>query len=72
MTDVFGNYVIQKFFEYGSPEQKTTLVQKVSYKTQRLDRGGYGGKKLMKTERSQCLSYYTSIMLTLRSYFGGA
>ena len=30
MTDVFGNYVIQKFFEHGSPEQKTALVHKVS------------------------------------------
>ena len=29
MTDVFGNYVIQKFFEFGSPEQKTQLVNKV-------------------------------------------
>ena len=29
MTDVFGNYVIQKFFEYGAPEQKNALVQKV-------------------------------------------
>ena len=29
MTDVFGNYVIQKFFEYGTPEQKSQLVQKV-------------------------------------------
>lgn len=31
MTDVFGNYVIQKFFEYGTPEQKSTLAQKVSF-----------------------------------------
>lgn len=31
MTDVFGNYVIQKFFEFGTTEQKTTLAQKVSY-----------------------------------------
>lgn len=30
MTDVFGNYVIQKFFEFGTTEQKTTLAQKVS------------------------------------------
>ena len=30
MTDVFGNYVIQKFFEHGTPEQKTALVHKVS------------------------------------------
>ena len=33
MTDVFGNYVIQKFFEYGTPEQKSQLVQKVTKKT---------------------------------------
>lgn len=31
MTDVFGNYVIQKFFEFGTTEQKTTLAQKVMY-----------------------------------------
>jgi hypothetical protein len=29
MTDVFGNYVIQKFFEFGSSDQKTQLVNKV-------------------------------------------
>lgn len=29
MTDVFGNYVIQKFFEFGTPEQKQTLAMKV-------------------------------------------
>lgn len=29
MTDVFGNYVIQKFFEFGTNEQKATLAQKV-------------------------------------------
>ena len=31
MTDVFGNYVIQKFFEHGTPEQKTALVHKVAW-----------------------------------------
>ena len=29
MTDVFGNYVIQKFFEFGTPEQKQGLAQKI-------------------------------------------
>ena len=29
MTDVFGNYVIQKFFEFGSPEQKLLLAQRI-------------------------------------------
>ena len=38
MTDVFGNYVIQKFFEYGTPEQKSQLVQKVLLSQNRLKR----------------------------------
>ncbi|KHN17619.1 Pumilio like 6, chloroplastic [Glycine soja] len=29
MTDVFGNYVIQKFFEYGSPEQRKELANRL-------------------------------------------
>lgn len=29
MTDVFGNYVIQKFFEFGTNEQKQLLAQNV-------------------------------------------
>ena len=29
MTDVFGNYVIQKFFEFGTSDQKQTLAQRV-------------------------------------------
>lgn len=31
MTDVFGNYVIQKFFEFGTADQKSTLAQKVCF-----------------------------------------
>ena len=29
MTDVFGNYVIQKFLEHGSEEQRSQLLLKV-------------------------------------------
>jgi pumilio RNA-binding family len=29
MTDVFGNYVIQKFFEFGTPDQKRQLIAKI-------------------------------------------
>mgnify|MGYP002054603643 FL=1 len=36
MTDVFGNYVIQKFFEFGTTEQKSQLVQKVTITTLKL------------------------------------
>lgn len=42
MTDVFGNYVIQKFFEFGTPEQKATLAQKVS---RRPEVGGRSRKR---------------------------
>ena len=54
MTDVFGNYVIQKFFEYGTPEQKSQLVQKVTKKTVSLffilhiGGGGSQSRKLLK------------------------
>lgn len=41
MTDVFGNYVIQKFFEYGTPEQKSTLAQKVNHSLCNLIRRNY-------------------------------
>ncbi|XP_058112266.1 pumilio homolog 2-like isoform X2 [Magnolia sinica] len=30
MTDVFGNYVIQKFFEHGSPEQRKELANQLA------------------------------------------
>ncbi|KAM0834816.1 hypothetical protein ACQ4PT_063333 [Festuca glaucescens] len=30
MTDVFGNYVIQKFFEHGTPEQRRDLATKLA------------------------------------------
>ncbi|CAF4597682.1 unnamed protein product, partial [Rotaria magnacalcarata] len=29
MTDVFGNYVIQKFFEFGSTEHKAYLAHSI-------------------------------------------
>lgn len=29
MQDVFGNYVVQKMFELGDPEQKTALADKM-------------------------------------------
>ena len=53
MTDVFGNYVIQKFFEYGTPEQKSQLVQKVLSQN-RLKRWPCG---------SLCVFFYFTAML---------
>ncbi|CAG0921673.1 unnamed protein product [Notodromas monacha] len=36
MTDVFGNYVIQKLLEFGSPDQRTVLAGKVFTHLKRL------------------------------------
>ena len=49
MTDVFGNYVIQKFFEYGTPEQKSQLVQKVTKKRCHFFLHIWGGVPITKT-----------------------
>jgi pumilio RNA-binding family len=29
MNDVFGNYVVQKLFEYGTPGQRATLAEQL-------------------------------------------
>lgn len=50
MTDVFGNYVIQKFFEYGTQEQKSTLAQKVNSKIGYAEKLFYLGKLIEKID----------------------
>lgn len=52
MTDVFGNYVIQKFFEFGTPEQKTTLAQKVRGHVMPLALQMYGCRVIQKALES--------------------
>lgn len=52
MTDVFGNYVIQKFFEFGTPEQKTTLAQKVRGNVLPLALQMYGCRVIQKALES--------------------
>ncbi|CAM8986493.1 unnamed protein product [Rhodiola kirilowii] len=50
MTDVFGNYVIQKtvFFEYGSPEQKKDLADQLSGQILPLSLQMYGCRVIQK------------------------
>ncbi|RYR13853.1 hypothetical protein Ahy_B04g070625 isoform H [Arachis hypogaea] len=53
MTDVFGNYVIQKFFEYGSPEQRRELASRLGGQILPLSLQMYGCRVIQKV----CNSY---------------
>nr|KYP62389.1 Pumilio isogeny 2 [Cajanus cajan] len=48
MTDVFGNYVIQKFFEYGSPEQRRELADQLFGQILPLSLQMYGCRVIQK------------------------
>ena len=72
MTDVFGNYVIQKFFEFGTPDQKQTLAQRVRGHVLPLALQMYGCRVIQKAlesipsdmqVRSTALVVYSNINL---------
>ncbi|KAJ0030322.1 hypothetical protein Pint_14058 [Pistacia integerrima] len=48
MTDVFGNYVIQKFFEYGSPQQRKELANQLVGQILPLSLQMYGCRVIQK------------------------
>ncbi|XP_058087889.1 pumilio homolog 6, chloroplastic-like [Magnolia sinica] len=48
MTDVFGNYVIQKFFDHGSPEQRKELANQLAGHIQPLSLQMYGCRVIQK------------------------
>lgn len=48
MIDVFGNYVIQKYFEYGTPEQKRLLSEKLRGNVLSLATQMYGCRVIQK------------------------
>jgi len=52
MMDVFGNYVIQKFFEFGTTEQKQTLAQRVRGHVLALALHMYGCRVIQKAVES--------------------
>lgn len=52
MTDVFGNYVIQKFFEYGTFEQKNHLVDAIRGNVMKLALQMYGCRVIQKALES--------------------
>ncbi|XP_065848699.1 pumilio homolog 6, chloroplastic [Euphorbia lathyris] len=48
MTDVFGNYVLQKFFEYGTPEQRKELANQLTGQILPLSLQMYGCRVIQK------------------------
>jgi pumilio RNA-binding family len=48
MTDVFGNYVVQKFFEHGSPTQIKELADQLIGRVLALSLQMYGCRVIQK------------------------
>jgi mRNA-binding protein PUF3 len=53
MTDVFGNYVIQKFFEHGNQVQKTILAEQMKGHILALSMQMYGCRVVQKVRFPQ-------------------
>jgi mRNA-binding protein PUF3 len=50
MTDVFGNYVIQKLFEHGNQVQKRVLAEQMKNHVMELSMQMYGCRVVQKVE----------------------
>ncbi len=48
MTDVFGNYVVQKLFEYGNDYQRSTLAEQLLGQVLKLTKSMYGCRVVQK------------------------
>jgi pumilio RNA-binding family len=48
MNDVFGNYVVQKLFEYGSDLQRATLAEQLLGNVYKLTKSMYGCRVVQK------------------------
>lgn len=60
MCDVFGNYVMQRFFIHGDQSQKRILGQQMQGKVHSLAKQMYGCRVLQKVhrgDRSQCSAF---------------
>ncbi|KAK1574835.1 hypothetical protein Q3G72_000283 [Acer saccharum] len=65
MTDVFGNYVIQKFFEQGSPQQRKELADKLVGQMLPLSLQMYGCRVIQKAPEVIELDQKTQLVLEL-------
>jgi pumilio RNA-binding family len=48
MNDVFGNYVVQKLFEYGTDQQRATLADQLLGNVLKLTKSMYGCRVVQK------------------------
>ena len=48
MTDVFGNYVVQKLFEYGNEHQRAALAEQLLGSVYKLTTSMYGCRVVQK------------------------
>ncbi len=48
MNDVFGNYVVQKFLDYGTDEQKTRMASLIKGNVKMLSLQVYGCRVIQK------------------------
>ncbi|KAJ3507874.1 hypothetical protein NLJ89_g6061 [Agrocybe chaxingu] len=68
IQDVFGNYVIQKFFELGTPEQKDLLAKAVENKVVAFSLQIYGCRVVQKAIDCINEAQQTSIILSLEQH----
>lgn len=61
MTDVFGNYVVQKFFEHGNQTQKQQLANKMKGHIAELSVQMYGCRVVQKVDIIMCIALANSL-----------
>ena len=65
MTDVFGNYVIQKLFDHGGPDQREALASFLVGHAVQLSLQMYGCRVVQKVSR--CLHKWGVLYCTAQS-----
>jgi hypothetical protein len=64
MSDVFGNYVIQKFFEHGDQSQKKALANKMKNRIFTLSTQMYGCRVVQKVRMYSTKPQQPILMVT--------
>jgi len=67
MVDVFGNYVIQKFLEFGSQEHKQVLAQRVRGHVLPLALHMYGCRVIQKA--LECIPLEMQVRILFLNFF---
>ena len=65
MCDVFGNYVVQKFLEHGTPPQRSRLAQALRGSVKHLSTQMYGCRVIQKAIEARARAHATLHVHTL-------